>query len=369
MNTPHRQNNFDIIRLFAAIQVVFIHTRSWLDIPIKSYVYHMMSMFSGVAIFFIISGFLITKSFVESGGNLKRYTMNRVLRIYPGLWVNFLFIIVLLYATGAIKDIFAINFGLWGLCQSLTGLSMFGQRLFDWAGFYHFFPSGVTWTIAVELGFYGLVPWFFLPFINERKKLFNIIFVLVFIASISFSLLNGRLIASQPSNKLALFLQWSILPYLWIFMIGSLVYLKWSCIHMYIKNKFIYWLALHVLISLLAFSLHGSMGIDFKTMGLFNVIRVLVLAGCVISFAYSFKSLNFLNGKIDLSYGVYLYHMQVVCTLMSLGLLHSQYLWILVFASTFALAALSWFLVEKPALTLKYKVKFGNDIRESISPA
>lgn len=359
MNASHRLNNFDLIRLFAAMEVVFAHTHSWLKIPVNPYLVSLLSLFPGVAIFFVISGFLITKSYVENGGNLKRYIVSRMLRIYPGLWVNLSVIVLLLYVTGGItsESIFSIKFVLWGICSFFMGIGIGGHYLFDLTNFYKVFPSGVLWTISVEIGFYMIVPIIFYRLISnkqQKRSNWSYIFLAGYCTSIVFAILNAKFIHQDAHTTISMLLELSILPYLWIFLVGSLMFVKWDIIHKYIQNKFIIWLVVYIVFSLVSSGFNRDLGLDFKSMSLLNAISIFLLALCVISFAYSFNSLHFLNGKIDLSYGTYLYHMQIVYTLMYLGFLHSQYLWFVVYASTFTVAAISWFCVEKPAFKLKY---------------
>ena len=75
-----------------------------LKLPVNPKFRYILHLFPGVAIFFIISGFLVVKSYVDNRDNLKRYILGRVLRIYPALWVNLLIIMLLLFATGAFNS-------------------------------------------------------------------------------------------------------------------------------------------------------------------------------------------------------------------------------------------------------------------------
>ena len=79
-----RDNNFDLVRLFAALQVVFFHVQNRMDIVISG-----MDWFrylTGVPIFFTVSGFLITSSYMRNK-DVKQYLVNRALRIYPAIYL------------------------------------------------------------------------------------------------------------------------------------------------------------------------------------------------------------------------------------------------------------------------------------------
>src|SRR5690348_13982936 len=87
-----RQNNFDALRLFAAIAVIFSHSfliaegtqnREWLILLTGN---QCILGLTGVFIFFAISGFLVTQSF-EQTANPLHYLAKRALRIFPGLFV------------------------------------------------------------------------------------------------------------------------------------------------------------------------------------------------------------------------------------------------------------------------------------------
>jgi peptidoglycan/LPS O-acetylase OafA/YrhL len=203
-----RYNNFSLIRLFAATQVVFTHTYHWLNIPINPSLKYFSKLFPGVAIFFVISGFLITKSYIENRGNLKAFFISRALRIYPALWFNLFLIVILLSMTGAgkLSDITAFHYSPFHLILFSTGQmwgTIFAGLPFKWTGFYKFFPNDVLWTIAVELGFYILIP-FILYYAKEniRRKLYLSILIL-FLISFFFAILNSKwLITIFPDHNI-----------------------------------------------------------------------------------------------------------------------------------------------------------------------
>jgi peptidoglycan/LPS O-acetylase OafA/YrhL len=87
-----RQNNFDALRLVAAISVIFSH--SFLiaegtqnnELLIRLTGNQSILGLTGVFVFFAISGFLVTQSF-EQTPNPLHYLAKRALRIFPGLFV------------------------------------------------------------------------------------------------------------------------------------------------------------------------------------------------------------------------------------------------------------------------------------------
>ncbi len=87
-----RQNNFDALRLLAAVSVIFSHAfliaqgtqkHEWLILLTRN---QSILGLCGVFVFFAISGFLVTQSFERTPDPL-RFLAKRALRIFPGLFV------------------------------------------------------------------------------------------------------------------------------------------------------------------------------------------------------------------------------------------------------------------------------------------
>ena len=70
-------NNFNLIRLFAALQVAIVHSASYLNIDIQYLKF--LDLFPGVPIFFFISGFLMIKSFKKNFSQLLQKNNNDLL--------------------------------------------------------------------------------------------------------------------------------------------------------------------------------------------------------------------------------------------------------------------------------------------------
>src|SRR4051812_5350683 len=163
-NTQHT-NNFDLIRLLAALQVLYGHSAGWLKLPrLPVPTSYAVALFPGVAVFFVISGFLVTRSFLNSRSGTAGYFARRALRICPGPWVHFVVILTMLAVAGALPlpQLAGGTFWRWVAVAFTTGSDFYANLLaglpFDYSGYYRWFPSGVLWTISVELGFYLLVP-------------------------------------------------------------------------------------------------------------------------------------------------------------------------------------------------------------------
>ena len=90
-----RTNHFDIMRLTAALLVVFSHSFNLSHGKVLGKQYEPLMQLSkgqitlgglAVLVFFVISGFLITASF-DKDKNVLSFCQKRFLRIYPGLIV------------------------------------------------------------------------------------------------------------------------------------------------------------------------------------------------------------------------------------------------------------------------------------------
>jgi len=86
---PRHHNNFDALRLVAAVSVIFSHSfliaeGTGANEPLNRLTGNQCMLgLAGVFVFFAISGFLVTQSFEQTQGPL-RYLVKRCLRIFPG---------------------------------------------------------------------------------------------------------------------------------------------------------------------------------------------------------------------------------------------------------------------------------------------
>src|SRR6202022_1660958 len=152
-----RVNNFDLLRLLAALQVAIVHSIAILK-PTGYFARLLeagLDRFPGVPIFFVISGVLISKSY-EHSDSLRDYLRNRCLRFFPGLWVCLVVSVpvILALGVGSLGRITMPNWLLWWAGQ----MSIFQNFQ---AAFLKPLSTGLNgslWTIPVELEFYIVLP-------------------------------------------------------------------------------------------------------------------------------------------------------------------------------------------------------------------
>ena len=149
---PERFPCFDGLRALAASSVFAFHflgrgDPTWLNGATRIWVGRLG--LQGVAIFFVISGFLLYRPFVQSafrGGSdpsAPQFWRRRFTRIMPAYWIA---LTVYAYGFGMFKIHGFANFvTYYALLQNYRGgLAMYGL--------------GIAWTLAIEIGFYLAVP-------------------------------------------------------------------------------------------------------------------------------------------------------------------------------------------------------------------
>jgi peptidoglycan/LPS O-acetylase OafA/YrhL len=334
-----RENAFDLIRLLLAVLVVYSHAHLVGGFGEEGFTsLCKMQTNSGplaVTAFFGISGFLVTRSYATRG-NWLQFVRARLLRILPGLYFA---LAVTAFCLAPLIAHLNPAAGPW------TGGAAF-RYLWDNAlvrnleprvgDVLHGLPfaesiNGSLWTLFPELCCYGLIlvlglaGWY-------RSGRANVLLACACVLALHAAIVVG------PANMIIAptFLQltgWS--PHVAAFVSGSAIYCYRDSLE-FGGRSWAVWLG--VVLVLLNFGGWALLGPAALTVAL-------------IQMAYSFR----VRLPFDLSYGTFLLHFPVL-QLLAAGGLH-QHGFVPYFSAalvaTLALAALSWYVVERPFLRLK----------------
>jgi peptidoglycan/LPS O-acetylase OafA/YrhL len=337
-------NSFDVIRLILASLVLLEHSFFLLENSTAS---DPLSRLTGgqfncgnfaVCLFFAISGFLVTRSYVLTA-NPGRYLAKRLARIVPGfLMASLLGYAVLGYFTADDPQTFFGNqswLPLIAQILSLHQVTMNGVLQGNAVPLVH----GTLWTIKYEFDCYLLVAIFgAIGLLVPRRAwiAYLTVFAGLGAAQAGFFRLpvidHGfvALLISSPE-------QW---PFLFLFFFtGSALYVYRAHVP---KSPLVCFAAAGVV---LVTAVTGRMYWAFLVCGTYAVCYLALSTGV---------NLRLFGRRVDLSYGTYLYGWPVAQLL--LYVTGQQFTpWLLFAASlplTFLVAFLSWWLVEYPALRL-----------------
>ena len=339
-----QDNNFDVLRLGAALLVIFSHSY-----PLtKTTPEPVMAWFGGyveggglgVATFFAISGFLVTRSLERH--DLRGYVASRFLRIMPALAVVAVvqtFLIGAWFTTLPLADYLVHP----GTLDGLRNILVFDVR-YTLPGVFAGNPypgavNGSLWTLPVESFFYLLLPLLFLLGLLRRRRIvvfLGLLFLLFLVGSEVYGYSRfhqgGIVFGSVPFYPaLTASLDFVMGAVLWVH--RDDVPLNWG-------------MAACGVIAL--FAAAHTLSADY----VFN----LVFPYLVLYAALARPLATSWTGRIgDLSYGTYLFAFpiqQSIVALLGPGLGPLR-LTLLAIPATLVCAALSWRLVERPSLRLK----------------
>lgn len=335
--SDNKNNNFNVLRLSAALVVLYIHSYGLsgqvpdqMTTPIAYFIAQIGNL--GVDMFFLISGFLVTRSYL-SRKNIRAFLWARFLRIYPSLFFALLFSIFIVgwYDTQLetknyllhhrLPIFFLTNLSLYKTELSLPGV--FVDNVFKNS------INGSLWTLPAEARLYlYVVLCGMLGLFSKRYR--SILFACVMLGLYLFYPEHIPLIADNDLYFYPAFL----------FLIGSLFYINKAFIP---ANG---WLVL-VLLMLLVYTVYFLP--ECKA-----IIYTLSLPYFVFWGAYNGSWLNVTNKLGDYSYGLYIYAFPIQQFIISRSpdLSVDRFF---VYSVLLALipAILSWHLLEKPALKLK----------------
>jgi peptidoglycan/LPS O-acetylase OafA/YrhL len=343
-------NNFDLLRILAATQVLYFHTIFHLkiDAPAWSLVFH---YFPGVPVFFVISGYLVSASYERSEG-LTHYFWKRFLRIYPGLWICLGLTAIVAFGFGF--DVFHPQ----GIAWFVTQMAGFIYTPDFLAHFGFGSYNGSLWTIPIELQFYIIMPVVYL--LAVRARLPNVVFFVILVVFVIISFFAAVYLpdTGTPKQITEKLFNYLFVRHFFMFMAGVVLQRLGAHKSKVIVGKGFLWLAAYLLFCYTVPSSAASL-----------VLSELILAVCTVSLAYTIPGIanKLLRGN-DISYGVYIYHGLIINIMITMHLLQRIEYLLVVWVGTYFAGYLSWVLVERRFLRRKreqLKTSASNFIAEA----
>jgi peptidoglycan/LPS O-acetylase OafA/YrhL len=329
-------NNFDLIRILAATQVLIFHTIHVLQLSTPFWLMPLAN-FPGVTIFFVVSGYLVSSSY-ERSKSPADYFRKRFLRIYPGLWACLVLTVIVATAFGF--SFLRFSAVTWFVAQ-LAGV-IYTPSFLSGFGFGSY--NGSLWTIPIELQFYCLVPITY--FLARRTGSANRAFIVIFVAFTLIALFAAWWMPNMGSDRETIvekLFRYSFVPQFFLFLAGVVLQRIGARNSPVIYGKAFFWIAAYLLFC------------HFVQAPLISpVLSSLLLAVCIISIAYTLPNLaNTLLRGNDISYGVYIYHGLILNIVVSLQLRANLGYVLFVQVLACMLGYLSWILVERRFLRKK----------------
>ena len=334
--TASHQNNFDLLRLVFASMVVFFHIGILSQVAQFSLLMHISATFA-VQAFFIVSGYLVIMS-CDRSRSLAEYGKKRLCRIAPA----YVFVVVCaavllsLMSTLTFSEYFSSK-NFWRYIGMNLMLANFSAPSLPgvFAGQYENAVNVSLWTIKIEVLFYACAPiivW------AVRRWGYRKVLASIFLLSIAW-MFGFYMLGMQTGNEFYLKLSKQLPGQMAFFAGGAWCY--YATREGYRPSG---WLAVF---GLLFYALASGC--------LYQLGAALAVTAIVSWAALSMKNMGNFGKHGDFSFGIYLYHVPIVQTVIALGYFSRFPGPALFFTLCLILlcAVLSWNFIEKPFLNYR----------------
>ena len=347
-------SNLNGVRGVAAIMIMVCHFFAYVTIEGK-WLQILASLASfgqtGVSLFFVLSGFLITRILLQAKSKtnyFKTFFIRRALRILP-LYYVFLLVFYYLfpYLTG--QKIVSLH-ETWYYYVYLQNLAL----TFNWnaSGPLHY------WTLAVEEHFYLL--WPFVVYFISKENLKKVVFGILLIAI----LVRFGLILNDKVVYCFTFSRFDALA------IGGLLATLENNLWLSSKRKsfFILISGASMLLLLLLWSMYSGDQIEWIQVFKFSLLAVFYFS--VLGFLLCINPSSWINRLLEtsflqttgqISYGLYVFHPVAFILIIQFWMpanTNIGLLFLLSFGLTYLLATLSFRFIEQPFLRLKKRWEY-----------
>lgn len=331
-------NNFDLVRLMAALTVMLGHSYGLQAVgkePMLWFTFRESFGSLAVYAFFMISGMLVSASYANQS-SVRRFVALRMLRIWPGAMACAVFIVLVVGPIFSGLPTFAFLFDpqtlRWLFHNALLIDPVGGPlpQLFE-VNRFRSLVNATVWTLPVELKCYVivLVAGLF-GCIDSRRRTLAVV-ALVGVAFAIFAHHPPKFVALHDFFILPIAYSFYPVPF---FLLGMVLYA-------FRDRVVIHWIPAFVLLVAYVMLRHSRFG---------PVLLYPAFAYGVLWLGYT-PTLRRIMPKYDYSYGIYLYGFVVQQALSGLYPTMNNYLSLLFAVPiTVMLAALSWHLVERPCM-------------------
>jgi peptidoglycan/LPS O-acetylase OafA/YrhL len=333
-------NNFDVIRLCAALAVMVGHSYGICGGNDRELVLEFThrESFGSMAVyaFFLISGLLVSASYAKQSSPL-RFVGLRAARIWPGAIACALFTALVvgpLFTSAPLADYFSSPTTYRWLAQNMSLVGSVGESLlgvFD-KNRIGFMVNGAVTTLPIELECYAIVLIAGLLGLGPNSRRGTLIVVAVV------SLIFAYFVKHPPVHiTLGGFFAKRILYSFYpvpFFLLGMLLY-------SFRERLILHWLPALTLLGIY---------VAFRFTKVGEIILYPAFAYGLLWLA-SIRQLRWLKPKFDYSYGIYLYGFVIQQAVVAVNPTLNNYVSVAVaIPITVMLAALSWHIVERPCL-------------------
>jgi len=344
----YRNNAFDLLKIIAAFIVVFSHSFRHFGIEKASWTLFFTDGSVGVILFFAITGFVMMPAWEKMenkmGGGIKTYfsfLYNRVLRLYPPLWISFLIISVTNMVIFNI-DLFSFSYLVYAIkyCIFANGAGFGSTGI----------ANGVLWTIMADIIFYIIAPFIYKLMKNQKTW----VWLLVIFAFWQFNIWDAQVVAffqSIPFIGRFVSIDFS-LCFIYEFLIGCFLYFKRNTIISFFVNNKI-WAYIWLMGFIVFFQLYNYYGVIPQTGLMHSPWLGIIVAPLSIILGFVIGNVKI---KYEMSYSIFLYHMVVIAILKAFGVTGVMGI-ILTICITPIVAFISRILIEMPMLKFKEKKK------------
>jgi peptidoglycan/LPS O-acetylase OafA/YrhL len=340
---PEYKNNNQFIDSLRALSVIFVINYHYFpSISQNGYL--------GVDIFFVISGFVITKSITEknlfSVSRIIFFYRKRILRLFPSIVVVillFLFLFVLFVSRPGYEVFQTAKYSIVGL--SNIYLFYINQDYFSINNELN--PFSHIWSLSVEEQFYLIYPLVVFFFLSNKhiKNYFNNFLVLFFFISL-FSYLLLKSSHSLLTFYLTPFRIWQIIA-------GAIAYRFFKNLS-FLKRKEIFFFVFFLLTSI--FFIKFDKNIEFFLSSIVTIFTFVILIN-LYQLTKTPKIINMFSYIGKLSFSLYLFHWPIL-VLLSYTFGHSNAALFLGIIFTFLLSILNYNFIEN-----KFRYKYFKKVK------